>query len=116
MKKDCLKGNSFVYVCHESHFIEAPNNTWWIDSGTTIHVANVMQGFLNLRKPEANKEFIYSGNQMSSKVEGVGTFRLVLKSGFYLDLKDTFYIPSFSRNLVSVTRLEPLGLSLYLKT
>ena len=36
MKKDCLKhkkwlekkGKSFVYICHEFHFIEAPNNTW----------------------------------------------------------------------------------------
>ena len=36
------KGTSFVYVCHESHFIEAANNIWWIDFGTIINVANVM--------------------------------------------------------------------------
>ena len=59
------KSNSFIYVCHESQFIGAPNNTWWIDSDTTIHVANVMQRFLNLRKQEAIEQFICSRNWMS---------------------------------------------------
>ena len=35
----------------ESNFIEAPRNTWWIDSGSTIHIANNVQGFLNLWNP-----------------------------------------------------------------
>ena len=39
----------------------------------------------------------------------MGTFRLVLKSGFYFDLKNTFYIPSFTRNLVSIARLVPFS-------
>ncbi|RVW94057.1 hypothetical protein CK203_034004 [Vitis vinifera] len=44
-------------------------NTWWIDSGTTIHVANTMQGFLNQRKPTESECSIYSGNRISSHVE-----------------------------------------------
>ncbi|KAL0359254.1 UNVERIFIED_CONTAM: hypothetical protein Sangu_0774800 [Sesamum angustifolium] len=51
-----------------------PDNTWWIDSGSTIHVANTMQGFLSLRKPMGSEQSIYSGNQMRSQVEAVGTF------------------------------------------
>ena len=46
---------------------------------------------------------------MSSKIEGMRIFRLVLKFGFHLDLKNTFYIPSFSRNLVSIARLVHFG-------
>ena len=46
---------------------------------------------------------------MRSHVEAVGTYRLVLKSGFNLDLQNTFYVPSFSRNLVSVSRLTRIG-------
>ena len=40
-------------VCYESNFVNSHDlhNTWWIDSGTTIHVSTVMQGFQNLRKP-----------------------------------------------------------------
>lgn len=54
---------------------------------------------------------IYSGNETSSKVEAVGTFRLILKTGFMLDLENTFCIPSFSRNLISVSKLVQYGFS-----
>lgn len=42
-------------------------------------------------------------------VEAIGTFRLCSTSGFYLDLLETFYVPSFRRNLVSVSRLDKSG-------
>jgi hypothetical protein len=67
MKKDCQKyikwlerkGNLISLVCHESFFVEAPNNTWWIDSGSTIHIVNSMQGFLTTRKPTSNEQRVY---------------------------------------------------------
>lgn len=97
-------------VCYESNYVDSHhNNTWWIDSGSTIHVSTVMQGFLSLRKPNDGEHNIYSGNKMCSKVEGVGTYRLVLHTGYTLDLERVFYIPSFSKNLVSVSRLVPHG-------
>ena len=58
-----------------------------------------------------SEQCIYSGNKMRSHVEAVGTCSLVLSSGFILNLEKTFYIPSFSRNLISVSRLVPLGYS-----
>ena len=76
-------------------------NTWWIDSGTIIHIANTIQGFLNQIKPAESERSIYSENRIGSHVEAVGTYRLVLRSGFVLDLERTFYVPSFSRNLIS---------------
>ena len=36
---------------------------------------------------------------------------LVLSSVFILELEKTFYVPSFSRNLISISRLVPLGFS-----
>ena len=48
---------------------------------------------------------------MSSHVEAIGTCILVLSSGFILELEKTFYVPSFSRNLISISRLVPLGFS-----
>lgn len=70
-----------------------------------------MQGFLNQRKSRENEENIYSGNRTSSEVEAVGTFRLILKTGFMLDLENAFYIPFFSRNLISVSKLVQHGFS-----
>ena len=46
---------------------------------------------------------------MCSRVEGVGTFRLILKTGYVLDLNNVFYVPSFSRNLISISKLVIVG-------
>lgn len=39
----------------------------------------------------------------------LGTCNLVLSSSFILRLEKTFYVPSFSKNLISVSRLALLG-------
>ena len=65
----------------------------------------------NLRKPVGSEQNVLSGNKVSSHVESIGTYSLVLDNGYVLDLERTFYILSFSRNLISVSRLLPLGYS-----
>ena len=65
----------------------------------------------NLRKPMPSEQCIYSENKMRSHVEVVGTCSLVLSSGFILNLENTFYVPSFSRNLISVSKVVHLGYS-----
>ena len=48
VKKDCpkfkkwlkKKGNLSSFVCYESNMVNVNNNTWWIDSGSTINIAN----------------------------------------------------------------------------
>ena len=45
----------------------------------------------------------------TAKVEAIGTFRLLLKTGIYLDLKDTYVVPSFRRNLISISVLDKSG-------
>jgi GAG-pre-integrase domain/Integrase core domain len=42
-------------------------------------------------------------------VAGVGTYRLITNTGCTLDLLYTLYIPTFSRNLISVSKLDNLG-------
>ncbi|KAL4304232.1 hypothetical protein GQ457_10G014510 [Hibiscus cannabinus] len=117
LKKDCVKykgwlekkGKSISLVCFESNMVDVNYSTWWIDSGSTIHVSNSLQGLKNLRELVGAERHIYSGNKMQSHVEAIGTCELVISSGFVLILEKTFYIPSFSRNLISVSRLVPLG-------
>ena len=65
----------------------------------------------NLKKPMGSELSILSGNKMGSHVEAIGTCTLTLRNGFFLVLDKTYYIPSFSRNLISVSRLVPLGFS-----
>ena len=51
------------------------------------------------------------GDGKKVAVEAIGTFRLQLKNGFYLDLFETFVVPSFRRNLISISNLDKFGFS-----
>jgi hypothetical protein len=70
---------------------------------------NTLQGFLKTRKPIRSEQRVYSGNKLFSPVVAVGTYRLILKTGYVLDLENVFYIPSFSRNLISISKLDVFG-------
>jgi len=73
MKIDCLKFKSWMdkkgtpcaFVCYESNMVSINHNTWWIDSGSTIHVSNTLQGMENLKRPMGGEQHIYSGGKMS---------------------------------------------------
>ena len=58
-----------------------------------------------------SERYIHSRGKLSSHVEAIGTGSLELSSGYVLQLEKTFYVPSFSRNLISVSALIPLGIS-----
>ena len=104
MKKDCPKfkkwfekiGNLSSFVCYESNMVNVNINTWWIDSGSTIHIVNSLQGMQNLRKLVGSELSILSSNKMGSHVEPIRTCALTISNGFVLVLDRTFYVPSFS--------------------
>lgn len=116
-KKDCAKyvawrvkkGTFHVLVCSEINLASVPRNTWWVDSGATTHICVSMQGCLNYRKPTDAERYIFVGDGKSIEVQAIAHFRLLLKTGYYLDLLDTFVVPSFRRNLISVSVLDKLG-------
>ena len=96
-------------VCSEVNLASIPRNTWWLDSGVTTNISVSMQGCLSYQKPIDSERWIYVGDGKSVEVEAIEHFRLFLCTSFYLDLKDTFVVPSFRRNLVSISYLDKLG-------
>ena len=38
-KKNKEQGMLSVYVCFESNLVNVPLDSWWLDSGATVHVA-----------------------------------------------------------------------------
>lgn len=46
---------------------------------------------------------------MKVRIEGIGTYRLVLDTGYHIDLKSCLYVPGCARNLVSVAKLDELN-------
>ena len=83
-----------------------PSNTWWLDSGATTHISNTMQGFLSIQTINPNENFVLMGNRVKAPIEAINTYRLFLDTNKHIDLFQTFYIPSLSRNLVSLPKLD----------
>lgn len=117
LRKDCTKfaawlakkGEYFVLVCYEVNYTSAPRNTFWMDSGATTHISVSLQDCLSYRTPSDVEKYVYVGTGEPVAVEAIGHFRLRLKTGYFLDLIDTFVIPSFRRNLISVSYLDKSG-------
>ena len=96
----------YIYVCFESNLTEIPSNTWWLDSGATTHISNMMPGFLSIQTINSNENFVLMGNRVKAPIEVIGTYRLLLDTNKHIDLFQTFYVPSLSRNLVSLPELD----------
>ena len=66
------KGNDIITFVDESLYVDYTTNTWWIDSGATVYVANSLQGFatkMTLRKGERK---IRVANGVEVEAEAVG--------------------------------------------
>ena len=114
IKKECTKYHAwstkkdmfFILVCSEVNLTSVPRNTWWLDSDAITHISISIQGCLSYRRPSDGERYIFVANEKLIEVEAIGHFRLLLGTDLYLDLKDTFIIPSFRRNLVSFSLLD----------
>jgi hypothetical protein len=90
-------------------FLSYSRSTWWIDSGAIIHVANSLQGFHTRRTLRRGKRSIRVANGVEAEVEAIGELLLELNNGFILHLNNVLYVPSLSRNLISVSCLDDDG-------
>lgn len=119
VKKECSKydvwrikkGMLLTLVYSEVNLASIPKDNLWVDSGTTTHISMSMQGCLWSRPPIDTERFIFVGDGNKVAVEAIGTFRLQLKTGFYLDLFETFVALSFRLNLISISSLDKSGFS-----
>ena len=70
------------------------------------YVSNIMQRVLTIQTISSNEKFIFMGNEVKASVEIVEIYCLKLNTGHRLDLLETPYVPSLSRNLVSLSKLD----------
>lgn len=105
------RGKFLALTYYESHLIDVPLNSWWIDSGASIHITNSLQGIQNKRKPHKDEVNLCVGNGNDVKVEWTGDVSLQLESSFVLILKNVVFVPSIRRNLISLSKLDEMGFS-----
>ena len=119
-KKDCYrykawlerknkKGNNITFVCLDASLVALPPNSWWLDSGSPIHIANSLQGFITKRQPSEGEINLHVGNGVKVDVLFIGIVVLHFRSGFRIILENTAFVPSMRRSLVSLSKLDESG-------
>ena len=108
-EKNELYDNHWVNVCFESNIIDVSSDTWWLDSGATIHACNSMKAMISRRNPTSLELYVYMGDGTIVQVDFLGVVRLQLSTGNFFELRDVAYIPLIRRNLISVPILDRLG-------
>ena len=91
-KKKKEQGMLSAYVCFKSNLINVPLDSWWLDSGATVHVATSLQGIRNLRKPSEKESNLKVGNDIEIDVEHIVITVLELDYGFQLVLDNVFCV------------------------
>ena len=84
---------------------------WVLDTGASRHLCADKGVFADFEEVAAG-ECVYMGNSSSAEIKGKGKILLKLTSGKTLALKNTLYVPSLRRNLVSGALLNKAGLRL----
>ncbi|XP_019266856.1 PREDICTED: uncharacterized protein LOC109244252 [Nicotiana attenuata] len=91
--------------------IQFPLNSWWLDSGATVHVTNDLQDLVSRRKPKEDEASVVVGNGLKAKVEFIGISILPSKNNSSIRLENTVFVPSMRRKLVSVFLLDKASYS-----
>ena len=78
--KDWLKSKGtiidYVSFIDESFLVNFSPNTWWIDSGVTVHISNSLQVFSSIRTIREGERSLRVADGNEVKVEGIGSFIL----------------------------------------
>jgi hypothetical protein len=103
------QGEDHVTFVDEFLLFSYSKSTWWIDSGATIHVTNSLQGFHTRQTLQRGERSIRVTNGVEAEVEAIGELPLKLNNVFILRLHNVLYVPSLSRNLISISCFDDDG-------
>ena len=101
------------------------SSLWIVDSGTTYHITNSRDEFVDFRRVPRRSKWIHVGNNEKVEVLKIGTCKLVLRGGKVLLFHDVLYVLEIRRNLISVLLLikngfylnfHDIGVDLFLET
>jgi hypothetical protein len=100
------KSKDKITFIDESLYLDSPTDSWWINSGATVYVANSLQIFNTSWTLLRGERTIRVANGIEVGVEAIGDLSLTLYGGFILCLHDVLFVPSLRTNLISVSSLD----------
>lgn len=63
MNSKRLERISHAHVYFEFHLFDVPLNSWWSDSGTSVHVTNLLHEFVKKRRLNHDEVDLFVGNK-----------------------------------------------------
>ena len=85
------------------------STTWVLDTGCGSHICSNVQGLRNRRLLGRNEVDLRVGNGARVAALEIGDYLITLPSGLCLDLKNCYFVPAMSRNIVSISCLDMDG-------
>lgn len=107
--KNKKEGPSGGMLVIESNLTVSSASSWVLDSGSSAHLCTSMQGLEESRRLRDGEMILRVGNGARVAAVAVGTYPLRLPLGLDLVLRDCYYVPAASRNLISVSCLAQEG-------
>ena len=89
--------------------------SWVLDTGCGSHICVNVQGLKNSRSLVKGEVDLRVGNGARVAALAVGTYYLSLPSGLVLELDNCYYVPTMSRNIISISYLDMVGFSFIIK-
>jgi hypothetical protein len=81
---------------------------WYVGSGASCHMTGHKEFFSSLQEGGMNLH-IELGNDVCYETQGTGTVRFQREYGKSLHFSDVLYVPSLTKNLISISTLEDKG-------
>ena len=85
------------------------STSWVLDTGCGSHICSNVQGLRNRRTLARGEVDLRVGNGAKVAALEIGDYSLTLPSGLVFNLKDCYYVPAMSRNIISVSCLDNDG-------
>ncbi|KAK9019154.1 hypothetical protein V6N11_034193 [Hibiscus sabdariffa] len=84
------------------------STSWVLDAGCGSHICTFLYG-LHMRRNLAKGDDLRVGNGARVVALAVGTYVLSLPSGLVLNLENCYFVPSLTKNIISVSCLDKIG-------
>jgi hypothetical protein len=85
------------------------NNVWYVDSGALNHMTSHAEWFKDTRDLKT-PGFVKTGDDITHPITQIGKVPLSLQDGQTKYLKSVFYVPTITKNLISVGQMVEQGL------
>ena len=90
----------------------APPDVWYIDSGASAHMTEVLECFLSYQEEQMNFQ-ITMGNKAKCTPIGRGTVTFQTEDGHKIRATNVLHVPRLGMNLLSVSQLQNKGYDVY---